>query len=125
MPAPLEITIHPAPNPALSERLRSDDMRAIVRDVTYLAEALYREEVAKDTSRLAAATHVGTEIGGTYSDRWIGVLTVGRGVEYVLPHEFGAAERFDENRGDPAFDETMGARDLNRVLEILSVAMYL
>lgn len=121
----MDVNIYRAPNPAVSERLLSSDMRRIVRDVGELGEALYREEVAKRTGNLARDTHVGTEVGGTDLDRWISVLTVGTGAarEYTLPHEFGIDT--ETNLGDPTFVESEGAHDLNRVLEIMSAAMYL
>lgn len=125
MASEIDVRIYPAPNPAVSRALSSVTMRSIVRDVTELAEALYREEVTRRTGALATDTHVGVEMGGTYSDRWSGTLTVGSGVarDYVLAHEFGIDT--DENAGDPSFVEAEGAQDLNRVLEILSVASYL
>lgn len=116
----MDVKLYRSPNPALAANLRGAEMRSAVRQVAEIGEALYREEVAKRTGRIAAATHVSTEIGGVDSDRWIGVLTVGgAGADYALAHEFGADERYDANRGDPAFDETQGAQDLNRVLEII------
>lgn len=125
MASELDVRIYSAPNPAVSDVLISPRMRAIVRDVTELAEALYREEVSQRTGTLARDTHVSTEMGGVYDDRWIGVLTVGLGAarDYVLAHEFGIDT--ERNAGDPAFVEAEGAQDLNRVLEIMSVAMYL
>ena len=118
----MDVNIYPAPNPAVSAILIGDYVRGIVRDIGYLGEALYREEVAKRTGALARATHVGTELGGTYHDRWIAVLTVGGGAaaDYDLAHEFGANVVVD---GD-VVGGYPGAHDLNQVLEILSVAMY-
>lgn len=124
----LDVRIYNAPNPALASIMISPRMRAIVRDVTELGEAIYREEVAKRTGRLAADTHVGTERGGVYSDRWVGVLTVGTGAarEYALSHEFGSQYSQGETAGERWVHPEQGpANDLNRVLEILSVASYL
>ena len=74
---------------------------------------------------MAAATRVTTALGGKKRNYWEATLTVGgpssRGlIDYILPHEFGARERYDSNRGDPLFDETEGAHDLDLVLDLLA-----
>lgn len=126
--AELDVRIYNAPNPAVSDVLASSRMRSIVRDVAELGEAIYREEVAQDTGTLARDTHVSTEMGGIYDDRWIGVLTVGTGAarEYALAHEFGSEYSEGETDGQEwVHSEQDAVNDLNRVLEVLSVAMYL
>ena len=73
----MDVRIYPAPNPAIGEALLSVRMRGIVLEVAELAQALYREEVAKRTGRMASLARASTEKGGAKSDRWICVLTVG------------------------------------------------
>lgn len=119
----MDVEIYRQPNPALTEVLISTRMRGIVLEVAELAQALYREEVTKRTGRLALSAHASTEKGGAKSDRWIGVLTVGglAGVDYAASHEFGA----DIELNGEVVGEWDGAHDLNRVLEILSIASYM
>lgn len=124
MTHPLTNITIPTPNPALAEVLKSSEIRSAVHDVVEKGEALYREDVAKRTGRLAASTHVSTEIGGSHSDRWIGVLTVGgtgaQGtVLYALAHEFGVGKHAQSSEDVP---DQPAAEDLQRVLEALSVA---
>lgn len=112
----------PIPNPFVKDYLLSAECRGIVTERTHTALRMYQAEVAKRTGALARSAHATVHRGGLKDDRWIGTLTVGdTGItgEYALAHEFGADERFDSNRGDPAFDETEGAQDLNLVLETL------
>lgn len=102
------------------------ECRVVVTERINTAEMLYQAEVAKRSGRLAGATRVTVQRGGPKRNYLEGVLTVGgqsaRGmVDYILPHEFGAQERFDANRGDPAFDETVGDRDLYAVLDMLAL----
>lgn len=106
-------------------------MRSIVFEVAEIAHALYVEQVAKRTGRLAASAHVSTEIGGADHDRWVGVLTVGgNGVDYAATHEFGRQADVEgpaqeSKDGVHNLDDTVrtgghhAAHDLNRVLEEL------
>ena len=52
----------PEPNPFITNWLLSPECRSLVFDRAQIAEALYREVVAKRTGRLAASTHVTTGI---------------------------------------------------------------
>lgn len=117
----------PRPNEALAGVLLSNEIRSSVHDVGQLGEALYREDVAKRTGRLAAATHVSTEVGGVRNDRWIGVLEVGGlgaggTVFYALAHEFGVGDHPESREDVP---DQPAAEDLQRVLELLTVAGHL
>ena len=116
----------PEKNPWRGQWLKSSECRALVTERINTAQMLYQAEVSRRTGRLARATRVSTELGGPKRNYWEGVLTVGgpSGVgllDYVLPHEFGARKRYDENRGDPLFDETQGAHDLDMVLELIAL----
>lgn len=115
----------PDPNPWRGQWLKSQQCRALVAERGLTAEMLFQAEVAKRTGGIAQSTHVSTALGGPKRNYWEATLSVGgapgRGLlDYVLPHEFGADERYDENRGDPLFDETSGARDLDLVLDMLA-----
>ncbi|MBX9920006.1 MAG: hypothetical protein K2Y33_09310 [Mycolicibacterium frederiksbergense] len=118
----MDARIPSKPNPFLTDYLRGGECRGIITERTNTALMMYQAEVAKRSAALAKSAHATVEIGGVQHDRWVGTLTVGElGIadDYVLPHEFGADDRYDANRGDPTFDETEGARDLNFVLESL------
>ncbi len=79
----------PSPNPALTAILKSPKMARIIRLKTEYAKARYRAIVAKRSRRLAASARVKLTIGGYKSDRWVGQLIVGEGLEYGASHEFG------------------------------------
>lgn len=116
----------PEKNPWRGQWLKSQQCRALVTERGLTAEMLFRAEVAKRSGGLARATRVTTALGGAKRNYWEATLTVGGPssvgwIDYILPHEFGARERFDENRGDPLFDETQGAHDLDLVLELLAM----
>jgi hypothetical protein len=115
----------PEKNPWRGQWLRSRECRALVTERGRTAEMLYQAEVAKRTGGLARSTHLSTALGGVKKNYWEATLTVGGPspvglIDYVLPHEFGARERYDDNRGDPTFDETQGDRDLDLVLDMLA-----
>lgn len=113
----------PIPNPFVKDFLVGAQCRGIITERTNTALLMYQATVAKRSGALAGAAHASIGRGGVKNDRWVGTLSVGDlgvGVDYVLAHEFGADERFDGNRGDPSFDETEGAHDLNTVLETLA-----
>lgn len=118
----MKTSIPDKPSPWRQDYLKSTECRAVIAERINTAQMLYQAGVAKRSTDLARSTHVSTAIGGTSTKYWVGTLTVGDiGVAsgYVLAHEFGADERFDANRGDPSFDETEGAHDLNAVLQSL------
>ena len=119
----MQVYLYPSPNPAITAALISTPMRRIVLEVAELGQALYREEVTTRTGRMASLAHASTEKGGAKSDRWIGVLTIGgpRGDEGAVPHDLGADVVIDGE----VVGEQHPAHDLNRVLEILSIASYL
>jgi hypothetical protein len=112
----------PLPNHFVKDYLLGPECRGIITERTHTALWMYQAEVTKRSGGLARSAHASIGRGGLKNDRWIGTLTIGEfGIvgDYVLAHEFGADKRFDSNRGDPAFDETEGAHDLNLVLETL------
>lgn len=112
----------PDPNQWRGQWLTGPECRAVITERINTADMLYQAVVAKRSDALAGATHTSVDLAGSRSKYWAGTLTVGDiglAADYVLPHEFGADERFDSNRGDPAFDETEGAHDLNEVLHML------
>lgn len=99
-------------NPAIAAILLSSRMRAMVFERAEIAQAIYRDVVAKRTGRLARSARAETIIGGRNKDRWVGVLTVG-GTEapYGLPHEYGSDDGNTQVRA--------AAHDLNQVLNML------
>lgn len=107
----------PDPNPWRGDFLLGPQCRAIVTERGNTAVMLYQAEVAKRSSELAASAHCHVDRGGRRRNYWAATVSVGSG--HILPHEFGADTRYDENRGDPSFDETEGAHDLSNVLEML------
>lgn len=112
----------PTPNYWRREWLKGAQCRAVITERTHTAEMLYRAGVAKRSGALARSAHASVAIGGTSTRYWEGTLTIGDlglAGDYVLAHEFGAAQRYDSNKGDPTFDETEGAHDLNAVLHAL------
>lgn len=121
----MDVNVYPYPNPALAERMKSAQMRAVLYEIMEHGQALYREEVARDTGRLATMAHPSTEIGGVLSDRYIGVLTVGP-IEYVLPHNFGSSRSEGVTGGENwVHGAQAGEHELNRVLELLTLVEYL
>jgi len=115
----MDVDLHRDPNPALAQALLGAPMRRCVEERAHIAALLYQAEVAKRTGALARTAHAGTEIGGIHNDRVIGVVTIGRGVDYGASHEFGTDAQFDDD-GEPTRAATSGARDLNAVLEQLA-----
>lgn len=112
----------PEPNLWRREWLVGAECRTVVTERINTALMLYQAGVAKRSTALAQSAYAAVAIGGTKTQYWEGTLTVGEvgaAAGYVLPHEFGADERYNENRGDPTFDETEGAHDLNAVLQAL------
>lgn len=96
----------PDPNPFITHWLLSAECRALVFDRGELAEAMYREVVAKRTGRLAASTHVTTAIEG---DRWIAMMTAL--APYAASHEFGT------DNGNEHIQP--GHHEMNHVLDLL------
>ncbi|WP_228002141.1 hypothetical protein [Nocardia australiensis] len=99
----------PAPNPAVGGILKSGEMRSLMFERGEVAQALYREIVAKRTGRLARSARVETFIGGSRGDRWCSRLIVE--APYAASHEYGTD---DGNTGIQ-----VGAHDLNIVLNQL------
>ncbi|KLI04508.1 MULTISPECIES: hypothetical protein [Mycolicibacterium] len=113
----------PLPNPWRRDWLRGPECRALVTERIHTAQMMYQAAVAKRSSALARSAHTTVALTGSNVKYWAGTLSVGEtgmAATYVLAHEFGADERYDENRGDPSFDETEGARDLNDILETIA-----
>lgn len=95
----------PAPNPAVTALLRSEQMRSLVAQRAESAKAIYQQIVAKRTGRLARSARVETFIGSRKNDRWIGRLIVD--APYTASHEYGTEHH------------ATGAHDLNVVLNQL------
>ncbi|NEW33840.1 hypothetical protein GV791_14880 [Nocardia cyriacigeorgica] len=95
-------------NPAIAALLKSPEMRSLMLERAEIAQALYREIVAKRTGRLARSARVETFIGGRRNDRWCARLIVD--ASYAASHEYGT----DDGSGVRA-----GAHDLNQVLNQL------
>jgi hypothetical protein len=70
--------------------LISPGLGAILQGHAEQVALIYQGIVAKRTGRLAASAHAYVTVGGHKSDRLIGKVTVGAGVEYGLLHEFGS-----------------------------------
>lgn len=105
----------PAPpgrsNPAVKALLVSPEVRSVMFEAAEIAQALYRDIVAKRTGRLARSARVETFIGGEANDRWCSRLVVGESLDYGAAHEFGTDD------GD--MDIRAGAYDLNQVLNMM------
>lgn len=94
----------PDPNPYITQWLVSPECRSLVSGRAEIAEALYREVVAKRTGRLAASTHVTTEIE---DGRWVSMMTAR--APYAASHEFGTGD----------LDIRPGHHEMNHVLDML------
>lgn len=99
------------PNPAVRDILLSSEMRSIMFEAGEIAQAIYREVVAKRTGRLARSARVETFKGGVRhpQDRWCARLIVD--APYSASHEYGI------DNGDTNIQA--GAYDLNRVLNMM------
>ena len=99
-------------NPAIAGLLLSAEMRALMFERAEIAQAMYRDIVAKRTGSLAHSARVETFVGGRNKDRWCSRLIVGGSEASHGPaHEFG----YDD--GDTGV--RAGHNDLNRVLNML------
>ncbi|MFR9767055.1 hypothetical protein [Nocardia sp. SC052] len=99
-------------NPAIAGLLLSAQMRSLMFERAEIAQAIYREIVAKRTRRLARSARVETFLGGRNKDRWCSRLIVGGSeAPHGLPHEFGSDDGDEDIRA--------GVFDLNRVLNML------
>lgn len=126
----MDVKIYKDPNPAIGAALASPRMRSILTEVAEIAQALYRDRVAKRTGRLAASARVSTEFTRVLKGqpRWVGILTVGgagpRGTaSYAASHEFGTKATV-EGPVRPGEDSVRArghhaAHDLNAVLAAL------
>ncbi|WP_029932514.1 hypothetical protein [Nocardia otitidiscaviarum] len=101
-------------NPAVKGLLLSSQMRALMFERGEIAQALYREVVAKRTGRLARSARVETFKGGLVrpGDRWCARLIVE--APYAASHEYGVDD------GDMRI--VAGVYDLNQVLNMLGSA---
>lgn len=100
----------PSPNPALAQILLGAPMRSLVSGRAELAQALYREIVAKRTRTLAGSARVVTFASG---GRWRARLVIGEGgAEY-----YGTWHEFGRDDGDETV--VAGAHDLRAVLAAL------
>jgi hypothetical protein len=99
-------------NPAIAAILLSPQMRALMSERAEMAQAIYRDIVAKRTGRLARSARIETFIGGRNNDRWKSRLIVGGSTApHGLPHEFGSDDGDVQVRA--------AANDLNQVLNML------
>ena len=94
--------------------LKSSSMRSTVQEVAELAQAVYQEEVAKRTGRLARSARVATSIGGRRNDRWVGHLVVD--ARHAASHEYGVGIH-SGSTGEGGIQQP--AADLNRVLNVI------
>ncbi|HJT93887.1 MAG TPA: hypothetical protein VJ777_18480 [Mycobacterium sp.] len=114
-----ELDLRDPLNPALTQILNGNQMRAFVLAGAQRMKMLYIEHVHRgdpdDLDHLYASASAFTEKTFTsYGPRWSGVLEIDSG--HVLPWEFG----FDEEGFMVAHHE-VGHHDLNYVLERISV----
>lgn len=107
-------------NEAIAGAKKSPRMRQIVEHIANTGVLIYQAKVAKVSAELARSARAFTEIGGVHHDSWVGVITVGEGVDHGLAHEDG---RGDHPRSIKNLDGTTvvqhPAHDLNFVLEHL------
>lgn len=98
-------------NPAVRALLLSSEMRALMFERGEMAQAIYRDIVAKRTGRLARSARVETFKGGTRrgQDRWCARVIVE--ASYAASHEYGVDD------GDTHI--LAAAHDLNIVLNQL------
>lgn len=90
----MDVTIYPEPNPAITEILVGAPLRRVVEERANMAMLLYQAKVAKRSGALAGSAYAHTEIAPVLKGepRWVGVMSVGRGLDYGLPHEFGRGD---------------------------------
>jgi hypothetical protein len=100
----------PHPNPFITQWLVSAECRALMFERGEIAEALYREAVSKRTGRLAASTHVATEVEG---DRWVSMLTAY--APYAASQEYGAGD----HPGSTHRHHQEASHTLNEVLDLM------
>ncbi|MGW4325450.1 hypothetical protein ACWEKR_06115 [Nocardia sp. NPDC004573] len=104
-------------NPAIAGLLVGPQMRALMFERAEMAQAIYREIVAKRTGRLARSARIETFRGGRMHDRWKSRLIIGGSeAPHALGHEFGHDVHDDEGN---VTGVVAGVRDLNRVLNML------
>lgn len=110
------VRMYPDPNPFITDWLTGPRCRSILYESAEIYKALYQEEVAKRTGRLARSARVWTEMDG---DRWTATLSAGdpvRNVVYGASHEFGTVN---------GLHPSDGAHDMNKILDIMANAIYL
>ena len=101
-------------NPAIAGLLLSSQMRALMFERGEIAQAIWYDEVAKRTARLARSGRVETFRGGRLKDRWKVRLTVGGSeAPHGLGHTYGHKRR---NKAGEITAVIAGAHELNRVL---------
>ncbi|UXA08681.1 hypothetical protein KXD96_11775 [Mycobacterium sp. SMC-2] len=90
----LEVNIYPAPNPALTEILVSEDMGKIVGEYGQKVETVFRASIAGRQRKhdvhpglMESSVYSRTFIGGDKGDRY--VCEVGSTVPYMGADEFG------------------------------------
>lgn len=90
----LDVKLYPYPNPALSEILVGEGMRAVLTDYTEKVRSNYVARLANRPRRgdkhpglMAENTHASVHVGGYKGDRLIGEITVA--TEYAATDEFG------------------------------------
>ncbi|AHY26928.1 hypothetical protein SEA_NAIRB_12 [Mycobacterium phage Nairb] len=107
----------PEPNPAVAAAQMSPRMRRILEQITHTGVLLYQSRVKKRSRRLALSARGSVDVGGHHHNMLVGTITVGQGIDYELPHEFGAeVPLFGDDQKE--FHQK-ASRDLNFVLEHL------
>ncbi|WP_195166887.1 hypothetical protein [Mycobacteroides abscessus] len=125
----MEITLDPAPNPAITNALKGTQMRRSLETIGHTAQMLYQAKVAKRSNALAASARTSVHRGGIEQDRLVMDMTVGgQGplgtVDYGAAHEFGTQEQHADSdaarlAGEAPIDQNPGVHDLNWVLQEL------
>ncbi|MEV0031433.1 hypothetical protein [Nocardia sp. NPDC050793] len=104
-------------NPAIAGLLLAARMRALMFERAEMAQAMYRDVVAKRSGRLARSARPETFLGGRLKDRWRGRLTIGGSeAPHGLGHEYGYEVHDDEGNVTAV---VAGVHDLNTVLNML------
>lgn len=124
-----DVHIYPEPNPALTELLKGPKMWAVVRAKTEFAKVTWQILVAKRSRKLMGSARTTVTIGGYKSDRPVGRLVVGQGLDYGAAHQFGHKFRRRSSTGEfvargkrqrgVRASKTVGARELNETLRRL------
>lgn len=90
----LEVELFPAPNPALTQILKGDQLAAVVTDYTQKVASVFVSSIQgrphigdKHPGLMTGSTYANVHIGGFKNDRVVG--EVGSTVDYMAADEFG------------------------------------